>query len=458
MSQIHLDPGNYSYSNSSTVWPIESATNMTPSLNNSMESDPYKDFLEDVSRYLWVGLSPVLFIVGVVGNALTIVVLRQMEFHKKPPFLFLFCLALNDTLVLCVGLSRYWIRETFSVDIRALTNLGCKFNLFFIYWSMQLSSWILVCVVLERCIKTNFPFQYPRIVTVQRCVGLLVVLMIFLAGVDLHYFWTNGLKMDGSEIECNSLTEQYFTFEEFVFTYIDFSVLSVVPFLLMIVMNITIIRVFRQSRQFRKSTVKNRQTNKKLNRFDVKLTRMLLCTSVYFLIATLPISVYFIVDSYKKNLTDLESAKMDVVWSSSYIFQFTNYTINFFLYNLTNDRFRNKFLLIIRCRKKEKRRWVYRNSNIENWTSYSYIGKIESQKLFLEFVSFQQIRYIIFLLFFFFYPGNPQRTSLCTVFRQKQPSCQRLAKNWMTCLRENEMGLLQHQRALCHLVTFSRIQ
>lgn len=355
-TQFHSDSGQNLFSNSSTEWPIDSSTNMTSSMNNSMGSDPYTDFLEDISRYLWVVLSPVLFVVGVIGNTLTIVVLKQMKLHKRPPLFLLFVLSLSDILVLSVGLSRYWIKETFSVDIRALTNFGCKFNLFFIYWSMQLSSWILVCIVLERCIKTNFPYRYPRIVTVKRCSVLVVFLMIILAGVDLHYFWTNGLTMDGSEIECNSLTDKYFNFEEFVFTYIDFSVLSVVPFLLMIVMNITIIRVFRQSRHFRKSTVKNRQTNKKLNRFDVKLTRMLLCTSVYFLVATLPISIYFIVDSYQKNLTDLGSAKMDVVWSTSYIFQFTNYTINFFLYNLTNERFRKKFLLVIRCRTAEKKR------------------------------------------------------------------------------------------------------
>lgn len=350
-------------------WPPVSSTNFTtnwdseaPNITNftavEKETDSYVDQLLDISKYLWVVLSPVLFVVGVTGNALTIVVLKQLKFHKKPPYFFLFVLSLCDTLVLCVGLSRYWIRETFTLDIRSLTNYGCKFNLFFIYWSMQLSSWILVCVVLERCIKTNFPLRYPRLVTIPRCVILLLVLMVVLAGVDLHYFWTNGLILEDSGIGCDTLTETYVNFEEFVFTYIDFTVLSVVPFLLMIGMNITIIRVIRRSREFRKSTVRNKSTNRKLKKFDVKLTKMLLCTSVYFLFATLPISIYFIVDSYQEDLDDVSSAQMDLVWTVSYLLQFSNYTINFFLYNLTNERFRNKFIDTIKCKSTEKKRYV----------------------------------------------------------------------------------------------------
>lgn len=350
-------------------WPPVSSTNFTtnwdseaPNITNftavEKETDPYVDQLLDISKYLWVVLSPVLFVVGVTGNALTIVVLKQLKFHKKPPYFFLFVLSLCDTLVLCVGLSRYWIRETFTLDIRSLTNYGCKFNLFFIYWSMQLSSWILVCVVLERCIKTNFPLRYPRLVTIPRCVILVLVLMVVLSGVDLHYFWTNGLILEDSEMGCDTLTDYYFNFEEFVFTYIDFTVLSVVPFLLMIGMNITIIRVIRRSREFRKSTVRNKSTNRKLKKFDVKLTKMLLCTSVYFLFATLPISIYFIVDSYQEDLDDVSSAQMDLVWTVSYLLQFSNYTINFFLYNLTNERFRNKFIDTIKCKSTEKKRYV----------------------------------------------------------------------------------------------------
>nr|XP_022327203.1 muscarinic acetylcholine receptor gar-3-like [Crassostrea virginica] len=132
----------------------------------------------------------------------------------------------------------------------------------------------------------------------------------------------------------------------------------------MIGMNITIIRVIRRSREFRKSTVRNKSTNRKLKKFDVKLTKMLLCTSVYFLFATLPISIYFIVDSYQEDLDDVSSAQMDLVWTVSYLLQFSNYTINFFLYNLTNERFRNKFIDTIKCKSTEKKRKSSKNGSV----------------------------------------------------------------------------------------------
>lgn len=357
---------NMTETNIFTTWPpvSNSSTNLTDLESSQMDSDPYVDLMTDVSKYLWIVLSPILFVVGVTGNLLTIGVLKRIKFHKKPPYFFLFVLALSDIMVLCVGLSRYWIRETFLVDVRTLSNFGCKVNLFCIYWSMQVSSWILVCVVLERCIKTNFPLRYPRLVTMPRCIMLVLFLTVFLSGVDLHYFWTNGLISEDSEIDCTSLTVGYFNFEEFIFTYVDFCVLSAIPFLLMIGMNMFIIRVIRRSREFRKSTVRNKSTNKKLKKFDVKLTRMLVSTSVYFLLATLPISIYFIVDSYQTDLDNRDSAKMDVVWTVSYLVQFSNYTINFFLYNLTNKRFRAKFIEMIKCKSAVKKRKSSKNESV----------------------------------------------------------------------------------------------
>lgn len=91
---------------------------------------------------------------------------------------------------------------------------------------------------------------------------------------------------------------------------------------------------------------------------------MLVSTSVYFLLATLPISIYFIVDSYETDLDEQDSAKMNVVWTVSYLVQFSNYTINFFLYNLTNRRFRTKFIEMIKCKSTEKKRKSSHNESV----------------------------------------------------------------------------------------------
>lgn len=55
---------------------------------------------------------------------------------------------------------------------------------------------------------------------------------------------------------------------------------------------------------------------------------------------------------------------MDVLWTVSYLVQFSNYTINFFLYNLTNKRFRAKFIEMIKCKSAVKKRKSSKNESV----------------------------------------------------------------------------------------------
>lgn len=72
---------------------------------------------------------------------------------------------------------------------------------------------------------------------------LVFFLIVFFLGVDLYYFWINGLILEDFEIDCIFLIVGYFNFEEFIFIYVDFCVFFVILFLFMIGMNMFIICV-----------------------------------------------------------------------------------------------------------------------------------------------------------------------------------------------------------------------
>ena len=307
------------------------------------------EYLNEVSSGVWRYGAPILFLIGITGNILITAVLCHMKFWQKPTLYFLLCLAIEDMVVLCTGLSRYWVREVFNYDVRTYSDFGCKVNLFMIYWSMDMSSWTLVCVVLERYLKTNFPLKYASIVSISRCCVLFVCVAVVLAAINLHYFFTNGLI--NNRTECWSLSEEFFKFEEYVFIFIDWTVLSVAPFIIMVILNICILREIRKSRRLQTLTVRTQILLDKNKKFDAKLTRMLLITSLYFLLTTTPISIYFVLDSFvKRKVNELWKSRLEVVWSFSYILQFSNYTVNFFLYNLTNASFRKNLKAMCGCK------------------------------------------------------------------------------------------------------------
>ena len=113
---------------------------------------------ENATSYLWIIISPILFRTGLFGNSSIIAILTIMKFWQKPTYILLVTLAFSDATDLCVGLSRYWIREVFKIDIRSLSEWGCNFHVFVIYFAMQFSSAILVCVTFERFLKQGSHF------------------------------------------------------------------------------------------------------------------------------------------------------------------------------------------------------------------------------------------------------------------------------------------------------------
>ncbi|VDI62693.1 Hypothetical predicted protein [Mytilus galloprovincialis] len=108
--------------------------------------------------------------------------------------------------------------------------------------------------------------------------------------------------------------------------------------------------VLMESKELRKISVSDESTRKELGKFSRALTNMILFTSLYFLVATVPVSVYFITESYlAPDADDLTLAKMDVAWAMTYLFMFSNYVVNFFLYMMTNTAFKRAFLEICCC-------------------------------------------------------------------------------------------------------------
>lgn len=310
-------------------------------VSGSNANQSYIDSLESASAYLWIIISPIFLFVGVFGNILNLIVLRRMHFEKNPTLILLFLLSVTDIAVLLVGLPRYWARDALQFDLRTVSQFSCKFSLFLIYISMQLSSWILVLVSVIRVIKTVLPLRYPKTkirVTRKNTLTVFCIVVIALCIINFHFFITNGVITEDGEASCTSLTPDFRNFDEYVFVYIDFLMMSVFPAIIIIVCNIFIYLVLKNMKQRRASTT---STDKVTSDSVSRVTRMLFVTSSYFVISTAPISLHFIVDSYvRPGSDDLTQAKLDMSFTVLYLFQFSHFVINFYCYTVTNKRFR----------------------------------------------------------------------------------------------------------------------
>ena len=110
--------------NSGTTDNITEIISGTTVANISNDNSEISEDIHEVANYLWKVISPILLVIGVGGNAGIMIILYKMKFWTKRTYVFLFILAADDSVVLCVGLSRWWIKAVFDLDIRDILQIN----------------------------------------------------------------------------------------------------------------------------------------------------------------------------------------------------------------------------------------------------------------------------------------------------------------------------------------------
>lgn len=301
------------------------------------------------ANYIWMIISPVLLVCGLFGGLLVAIVLIRMKFQKTPLLFFLFTLTITDMIILCVGLLRLWILETWRIDIRHLSDAGCKLLHFFVYFLMQFSSWILVCVTVERFVKCRY-MTYSSMVTVKKCKTTLFVVFVVLGILNSHYFWTHGFILSEYNTTVCGVLPEYKTFDEW-YIKIDFLILSVIPFCIMVSLDVLILRILKNARTFRKTSLATPHIYNKLKTVDKRLTKMLLITNSYFLLSTLPVSVLFILTIYICIEQEPVNSIFSLIGSIVYTLQYSNYAVSYIFYTVCDKRIRRQLKKILRATK-----------------------------------------------------------------------------------------------------------
>lgn len=291
---------------------------------------------------IWKWASPVLIVVGTLGNTASIIVLTRRSFRNSTCMFYLTVLSCADLLVLYTGLLRFWIRSAFSVDIRTLSIWSCKVHVFLVYFAMDLSSWVLMTVTLDRCILVCFPFRSRLFTTMKRAPYILTTLVLLLVLVNSHFFATVTVQNNNCTYE-SRLTMV-------VWPWIDLVVCNLIPFLVMLFCSLLISRKILQTNK-RVSVQRTRtisdesgsapNDNSKAAKSS-SVTIMLLIIIFSFFLLTLPLVGFNI--SYRywiETATNSELATLELVRTNFSMLLYTNHVIHF-ICCLSGRRFRRE--------------------------------------------------------------------------------------------------------------------
>lgn len=300
---------------------------------------------------------PVLLITGTFGNVLTLIVLHTKPFRSAPSSLILNALALADLGILITGLTQLWVITLTNYDYRNLTAYGCQVWTFAIYFLRHLSPAYLCLLTVERTIAVYMPLKSKQICSRKRMFISIVILTIILviiniyhilSSIRLKYEYTNDRNETEVSYQCRRKVKFRNTFYTNFITYLDATLESFIPFLIIAIGNILIIHKLAMANKERKHNMKVTAGG------DDKVksaTVMLVVVSICFLLLTLPFCIFHI--SYRGRAfpvsTNNERARMELANVSNIMLFYLNSTINFYLYCLSGSKFRNALTDLFGC-------------------------------------------------------------------------------------------------------------
>ena len=304
-------------------------------------------YLLDISRNFRKFCYLAFFLVGTIGNLLTVVILSFKKNRGTSTALFLLCLAASDTVILLTSYMSEWLTIVLNFNFREVNGALCKIHVFLTYFSLQFSSWILVLVTCERCLSVVNPAKVRLICDRKKGFVGLIVIATFLALLNGH--WLVGLTHEYNAYTmtyCAASTPGYVKFLNETWPIIDFCVTFAIPCIILIAGNTIIILKITQASHARSHMV---ASDKKRNTSSLTITLIIL--NIVFIISMGPASI-FLLTYY---LT-FESQDDEQITRGTFIFEMVNClaglnaTVNFILYFLSGSKFREDVKALFCCK------------------------------------------------------------------------------------------------------------
>ena len=344
--------------------------------------DANKQGESEVAPIIWTICTPIVFIIGLVGNSLTILVLNRKA-KRSSTTVYLTGLAISDLLLVVFGMPRWWLIYNFGYDIRHYSVATCKIHWWLLYGTGLMSSLFLVSLTLERILSLARPYRVRILCSVKHSVFISVSIALVsyfvhahvLYGFNLDYepksplnqpnhcnssdesedkmIQSNTTCEDKKQSENNSIKvpvcswtydESYRKFYENYQDPFHFTTYFFFPQVVSLLGGTYIVWKVIQNSRFRKSL------HQKSTSYDSRtnqITFMLPLINLLFLVLVCPVLVFLIGRNYwvDKKMTPVQ----EVVWAIVSMLHFLNHSINFILYFLSGSRFRETFFNFLRC-------------------------------------------------------------------------------------------------------------
>jgi hypothetical protein len=336
--------------------------------------------LEDA---IWVYCSPCVFIFGMTGNALTVCVMSRRRYRGSSVRVYMLLLAVFDSAVLLCAVPPEWLEALGYVTVTHWHPVVCKLERFLYYVTGDMSIWTLCAFTVDRFVAVCFPLLRRRPgSTLGRLTTAACPLIVTLAAAkNAHVAWTRGIEYDpatGAVIDLCGKIAEYVYFETYVRPWIVFVTVSVIPFLILLLCNLAIVRALVLSERIRRGSRRKVKTNNSNSTSGdggkIKMTSrggagsnhggstdggfvqtsvMCLSVSFAFLVCMVPSIILYIGRPYWTS-RQRPNPTYDMAKVINRVLVCVNHSVNFWLYCLTGHNFRRELKAMLTCRSRRE--------------------------------------------------------------------------------------------------------
>nr|QVK45805.1 G protein-coupled receptor [Proales similis] len=363
------------------------------------EQETYADYFSP--RLLWV--APLLFVTGIFGNILSIVVFLQPSMRKNSTFTYLLWLCVVDIFVIAFGLGDLILIAYFGKILRNTSFVACRLHTFLTFSFTHLSSFILASVSIDRAVATNainFAKVYCKPAVAYKVIGVSILLTFIINFHNLFFLGFEHVQVsekNQSDGTLKNVSEKfvicgvkentaYNSFVDPYYQWMDLTFYAILPFFIMACCSFLIIRVlFKSNQRLNKNKANNRAPTAEKNKEEhassehlkvgqneprgsrlsvasilqairpragtlnrqtnsrmnktLHLTYTLITINILFFVLVSPLIITLISIRGKEKVQ-----KYQLLFNIVYLLAYANHSFNFIFYGLSSPPYRNVIL------------------------------------------------------------------------------------------------------------------
>ncbi len=349
-SQLVLTEGNDPFNMSSNVTLMTSldyadydigqvyVDNPGPPMWRPPPPDGVTNALQTAIYFLKIYYTPLLVIVGILGNIFSCVVMLRTKLKMLSFVQYFAAILAADTLFL-INLMCLWMVDM-GVNLYRL-GAWCHFTTFLSHSSGFLSLWYTVCLAVDRLIFAHFALLERKMCTPLRAKILITSLALTAIAVFLNMSLTVGLVQVRQTLMCTPLRQFVTALRKL--NHVDIFINSIIPYcVLIIIFSLGAIKAYGEHRWMRiQGRTRNTTTFKcEHERGQVRAS---LSFMLYYLLLTLPVQTFRVTLTLKDIVSPITMPPDMKLMLWQHILQYlyyTHFSFNLFILLATYHGFR----------------------------------------------------------------------------------------------------------------------